>query len=81
MMLHPAFTPVNHISAHNRTGFTKKICLRAADWGGLRALNDDSRLRLSFSALFCRPFFAQTKRGVPPSFKKWPQLYKSIPKH
>jgi len=23
----------------------------------------DSRLSLSFSALFCRPFFAQTKKG------------------
>jgi len=41
----------------------KKICLKAAGWGGLRALNDDSRLHLSFSTLFCRPFFAQTKKG------------------
>jgi len=37
--------------------------LKVAGRSGLRALNDDSRLRLSFSALFCCPFFAQKKKG------------------
>jgi len=47
------FCPARLINARNRTGFTEKICLKAAGWISLRALNDESRLRLSFSALFC----------------------------
>jgi len=35
----------------------------ATTWPRLAGIPWGSRLSLSFSALFCRPFFAQTKKG------------------
>ena len=65
------FCPVLIINAHNRTFLNRKryVWKRLAgnEWGRIAA---GSRLSLSFSALFYRPFFAQIKKGRTIHFKK-----------
>jgi len=70
-MLHPAFTPVNHISAQNRTGFTEKD-LSESDWLGPydRQRRPAAACVYLFLRFFAARFLRKQKRGVPPSFKK-----------
>ena len=74
-MLHPAFTPVNHISAQNRTGFTEKD-LSESDWLG--PYDRQRRPAAACVYLFLRFFAARflcKKRGVPTPLKKYRPLY------